>query len=224
MYEYAEQFEDRQQAGRALAEALKQYKGEDCLVLAIPRGGVVVGYEVAKELNCELDVIVPRKIGAPGQPELAIGAVASWGDHESIIDQNAVRMLGVSDAYIRQEVEQQLSEVNRRLLAYRGTTDSPNVAGRTVILVDDGVATGYTTRAAGIALNNLQANKVILAVPVGPPDSIESLRPYFDEIICLRTPASFLAVGYWYRQFDQVSDTEVIDILQQSRLRKLHQR
>ena len=224
MYDYTGQFENRQQAGRALAEALKEYKGEDCLVLAIPRGGVVVGYEVAKDLDCELDVIVPRKIGAPGQPELAIGAVASWGDHESIIDQNTVRMLGVSDAYIEQEVERQLSEVNRRLLAYRGTTDPPDVAGQTVILVDDGVATGYTTRAAGIALHNLEVERIIIAIPVAPPDSIESLRPYFDEIICLRTPTPFLAVGYWYRQFDQVSDLEVIDILQQSRLRKLHQR
>lgn len=224
MYAHTEQFEDRQQAGAELALALMQYKEEDCLILAIPRGGVVVGYEVAKALNCKLDVIVPRKIGAPGQEELAIGAVASWGDHESIIDQHTVKMLGVSEAYIKAEVERQVLEVNRRLLAYRGTTDPPDVAGRTVILVDDGIATGYTTRAAGIALHNLKAEKIILAVPVGPADSIESLRPYFDEIICLRTPTPFLAVGYWYRQFGQVSDEEVINILQQAKSRQLHTR
>lgn len=211
-----EPFENRQQAGMELAQALSEYRGTDTVVLAIPRGGVVVGYEVARALDLELDVIVPRKLRAPEQEELAIGAVASWGDHERILDDRATRLLGVSNEYIEREVAQQLAEVNRRLLAYRGTTDPPNVAGRTVLLVDDGIATGYTTRAAAIALRNLDAARVILAVPVGPPDSLEAIRPYVDDIVCLKAPAQFLAVGYWYRDFRQTEDSEVIDLLRKS--------
>ena len=214
-----EPFDTRQQAGRELAIALAGLKGGDCIVLAIPRGGVVVGYEVALALNVDLDVIVPRKIPAPMQEELAIGAVASWGDHERLLDERSVAYLGVSEAYIERAVETQLVEVNRRLLAYRGTADPPNVAGRTVLLVDDGIATGYTTRAAALALKNLKAAKVILAVPVGPPDSVEAIRPYVDELICLRTPEPFMAVGYWYRDFRQVSDAEVNELLRRARAR-----
>jgi predicted phosphoribosyltransferase len=210
-------FENRQQAGVELALAMDDLKGTDSIVLAIPRGGVVVGYEVASALGLELDVIVPRKIPAPGQEELAIGAVASWGDHERIMDEHSVRFLGVSEDYIERQVQIQLDEVNRRLQAYRGTTEPPNVAGRNVILVDDGIATGYTTRAAAVALRRLGAGYVVLAVPVGPPDSIEMLRPFVDELICLRTPTPFMAVGYWYRDFRQVSDPEVIELLERTR-------
>lgn len=212
-------FETRQQAGRELAVALDRYRRTDSIVLAIPRGGVVVAYEVAAALDLELDVIVPRKIGAPGQPELAIGAVASWGDHEFILDEQSVRYLGVSQEYIEREVQAQLEEVNRRLLAYRRTSDPPNVAGRAVILVDDGIATGYTTRAAAIAARNLDAASIILAVPVAPADSLESIRPYASEIVCLTTPYPFLAVGYWYRDFRQVTDDEVVDLLDCARTR-----
>jgi putative phosphoribosyl transferase len=214
-----EPFDTRQQAGKDLADALAKLKCVDCIVLAIPRGGVVVGYEVALALNVDLDVIVPRKIPAPMQEELAIGAVASWGDHERLLDERTVAYLGVSEAYIEGAVEAQLAEVNRRLLAYRGTTDPPNVAGRTVLLVDDGIATGYTTRAAALALKNLKAAKVILAVPVGPPDSLEAIRPCVDELICLKTPEPFMAVGYWYRDFRQVSDAEVNELLRNARAR-----
>lgn len=214
-----EPFENRQEAGRALAAALLGYRDTDALVLAIPRGGVVVGYEVAKALNLELDVIVPRKIGAPDQPELAIGAVASWGNHETIIDERSVRFLGVTPEYIEREVQNQIVEVNRRLLAYRETTEPPNVAGRDTIVVDDGIATGYTTRAAAVALRHLNASRVILAVPVAPPDSLDGLRPSVDEIVCLKAPAPFLAVGYWYRDFAQVSDQEVIGLLKKARAR-----
>ena len=210
-------FENRKQAGAELALAMSALKGTDSIVLAIPRGGVVVGYEVASALGLELDVIVPRKIPAPGQEELAIGAVASWGDHERVMDEHSVRFLGVSEDYIERQVQIQLAEVNRRLQAYRGTTEPPNVAGRSVILVDDGIATGYTTRAAAVALRNLGAAQVVLAVPVGPPDSVEILRPLVDELICLRTPTPFMAVGYWYRDFRQVSDPEVIDLLERAR-------
>ena len=214
-----EPFDTRQQAGKDLADALAKLKGSDCIVLAIPRGGVVVGYEVAVALGVELDVIVPRKIPAPMQEELAIGAVASWGDHERLLDERSIAYLGVSEAYIERAVEAQLAEVNRRLLEYRGTTDPPNVAGRTVVLVDDGIATGYTTRAAALALRNLKAAKVLLAVPVGPPDSLEAIRPYVDELVCLRTPEPFMAVGYWYRDFRQVSDAEVIELLRKAAAR-----
>lgn len=212
-----EPFDDRRQAGQELARALKEYEDTDSVVLAIPRGGVVVGYEVASTLGLELDVIVPRKIPAPGQEELAIGAVASWGNHESILDEGSVRFLGVSEAYVKQQVETQLAEVRRRLQAYRGTVDPPDVAERNVLLVDDGIATGYTTRAAAVALRRLGASKVVLAVPVGPPDSVEALRPFVNDLVCLRTPSPFMAVGYWYRDFRQVSDAEVVELLERSR-------
>ncbi|MDH7601416.1 MAG: phosphoribosyltransferase [Armatimonadota bacterium] len=212
-----EPFENRSEAGALLAKALEHYKGTDTLVMAIPRGGVVVGYEVATRLKLDLDVIVPRKIPAPGQEELAIGAVASWGNHDIIFDEHAVRFLGISEEYIRQQAEAQLAEVNRRLLAYRGTNQPPDVKNRNVILVDDGIATGYTTRAAIIALKRLQADRVVLAVPVGPPESVEALRPYVDELVCLRTPSPFLAVGYWYRDFRQTTDAEVIELLEKAR-------
>ena len=213
-------FENREQAGRELAVALAEHAGTDCLVLAIPRGGVVVGYEVAVALDLDLDVIVPRKIGAPGQPELAIGAVASWGDHARILDDWSIRYLGVSEEYIDREVREQLAEVSRRLLAYRETAEPPNVEGRTVILVDDGIATGHTTRAAALALRHLNASRVVLAVPVAPLDSLEVIRRDVDELVCLATPHPFFAVGYWYRDFAQVSDDEVVRLLGMARERR----
>jgi predicted phosphoribosyltransferase len=203
-----------------LVTALEHLRGTDCIVLAIPRGGVVTAYEVANAFGWELDVIVPRKLRAPGQPELAIGAIASWGDHERLLDNRSIEMIGVSNEYIEREVSQQLAEVGRRLVAYRGTTDPPNIAGRTVIIVDDGIATGYTTRAAILAARNLKAAKIILAVPVGPSDSVEALRPYVDELICLKMPFPFMAVGYWYVDFEQVSDSEVIAVLEAARSRR----
>lgn len=215
-----EPYEDRQQAGQELAQALSRRKGSGALVLAVPRGGVVVGYEVAAALDMELDVIVPRKLRAPHEEELAIGAVASWGDHDVIVDEQSVRFLGVSREYIEREVGYQLSEVSRRLGAYRGTTDPPNVEGREVILVDDGIATGYTIRAAAVALRNLRAARVTLAVPVGPPDSVQTLQTHVDELVCLKTPSPFMAVGYWYRDFAQVSDEEVVRLLRNARSRQ----
>lgn len=221
MYTRVDPFIDRTQAGKLLAEALNEYRNTDCIVIAIPRGGVVVAYEAAMELNAPLDVIVPRKIGAPGQPELAVGAVASWGDHQRIIDKDTTRMLGVSEEYISQEVNRQVSEINRRLETYRGTTEPPYVEGRTVILIDDGIATGYTTRAAILALRHLDAERIILAVPVGPPDTIQALQHDVDKVICLKTPVPFMAVGYWYRNFDQTTDDEVIDLLTKARERNI---
>lgn len=217
MYSAARIFENREQAGQELARAIGPCKDERCIVLAIPRGGVVVGYYVAESLGLPLDVIVPRKIPAPHQPELAIGAVASWGDHELMIDENSVTLLGVNEDYIRMEAQHQLDEVSRRLIAYRGTTDPPDVKDKHVIVVDDGIATGYTTLAAVTATRRLGAKLITLAVPVGPSDSVEMLRPHVDKLICLRTPSPFMAVGYWYRDFEQVSDSEVIDLLRRER-------
>ncbi len=215
-----EPFQNRREAGRLLASELSDRRSTGCIVMAIPRGGVVVGYEVALGLDLELDVIVPRKIGAPDQPELAIGAVASWGDHERILDERSVRYLGVTHDYIDRAVHAELEEVKRRLLAYRGTPDPPDVGDRTVILVDDGMATGYTTRAAALALRRLDASQIVLAVPVAPPEALDAIEPYVDSIVCLRAPSPFMAVGYWYRDFAQVSDAEVIALLREARARR----
>lgn len=206
-------FEDRSNAGKQLARRLAGYQGSDVVVLAVPRGGVVIGYEVADAINAPLDVIVPRKLGAPGEPELAIGAVASWGDHEQVIDEHAVRMLHVSREYIEEETRRQLEEIHRRLIAYRGTTDPPQVQGKTVILVDDGIATGATLMAAVIALRRLSPRKIILAVPVAPPEAEARFRSVVDEFVVLETPTPFFAVGYWYEVFDQTSDEEVVRLL-----------
>ncbi len=214
---YSEPFENRSAAGKELAKALAEYKETGCLVLAIPRGGVVVGYEVASFLNAELDVIVPRKIRAPHQEELAIGAVSSWGNSEYILDEHTISFLGVSSTYIEREINEQLIEIDRRLRLYRGTSEPPNVEGRKVILVDDGIATGYTTRAAALALRKLGAKEIILAVPVGPLDSLEIMSKYVEKVICLMTPTPFAAVGYWYNDFQQVSDAQVINILNTAR-------
>ncbi|MHB0912021.1 MAG: phosphoribosyltransferase [Armatimonadota bacterium] len=202
-------FEDRADAGRRLAQALEKYRGPDTVVLAVPRGGVVVGYEVAKHLGAPLDVVVPRKIGAPGQPELAIGAVA--GD-EYVLDESTIRYLGVPERYIAEEVQAEKVEIGRRRALYRG--DGPlDVEGKTVLLVDDGIATGLTIIAAARYLRKMRPARLVLAVPVAPPESIERLRGEVDEVVVLETPEPFWAVGSWYRHFDQTSDREVVDLL-----------
>lgn len=221
VYELVEPYKNRQEAGRDLARALTRYEGTDALILAVPRGGVVVAYEVAVSLGLDLDVIVPRKIGAPDQPELAIGAVSGWGNHRGIIDEQAVRYLGVTEDYLEREIAEQLAEAGRRLLAYRHSLEPPDVAGRGVIVIDDGIATGCTIRAGAAALRTLRAGRISLAVPVAPPDALPSLQPCFDEIVCLKTPQPFTAVGYWYRDFEQVSDAEVIALLESARARRL---
>lgn len=206
-------FRDRTEAGRKLAAALEKYRGPDTLVLAIPRGGVEVGYEVSETLGAPLDVIIPRKIGAPGQPELAIGAI---GDDVSVIDERAVESLGVSDEYLQREIETQRREMERRWRSYRGDRPFPDVAGKTVILVDDGIATGSTTMAAARALREKKPGKVVLAVPVAPPDSVQRLRPEVDELVVLETPEMFFAVSSWYEEFPQTTDREVIDLLRRA--------
>jgi putative phosphoribosyl transferase len=210
-------FEDRRDAGRKLAGALSKYRGSDAIVLAVPRGGVVVGYEVAKALDLPLDVVVPRKLGAPDEPELAIGAVSAWGDHEAIIDANTIRVLRVTQEYIDREIAAQLAEISRRLEEYRGDAQPPQVAGRTVIVVDDGIATGYTMRAALAALRRMNPSKLVLAVPVAPPDAAQALSGMVDEFYALTTPTPFLAVGHWYHDFRQTMDEEVVELLEKGR-------
>ena len=206
-------FQDRREAGKALAGELASLKGTpDLIVLGIPRGGVVVGREIAQALNAPLDIYITRKIGAPHNPELAIGAVAS--DGTLLIDHQLVRRLGVSQGYIDQESARQTQEISRRLAEYRGERPSPDLAGKVVILVDDGVATGATILATIRAIKGQGPLKLILAVPVGPRDSIESLRQEVDQLYCLHAPEVFWAVGAFYNVFDQTSDEEVKALLE----------
>ncbi|MFQ5859048.1 MAG: phosphoribosyltransferase [Anaerolineae bacterium] len=206
-------FADRQEAGQQLAERLEQlHLADDVLVLALPRGGVPVGYEVACALRVPLDVFVTRKIGAPENPEFAIGAVAS--DGTLILDERVVEQLGIPDDYVLSETEHQLMEIERRMGAYRGDRPPLQVEGRTVILVDDGIATGSTVRASLQALRKGNPGRLILAVPVGPPQTIEELRSLADEVVVLATPEPFWAVGRFYQSFEQTTDEQVVELLE----------
>jgi len=183
-------------------------------VLGIPRGGLPVAREVARALSAPLDVIVARKLGAPGQPELGIGAVVDGDQPRAIFNQDIIEHLGVSDQYIEAEIARQLKEVNRRETAYRGGRPQTPLAGKTVILIDDGIATGSSVRAALRGVRRHKPRRLILAVPVAPAETIETLRSEADEIVCLETPDDFFAVGQFYRDFHQVSDDEVKSILE----------
>lgn len=208
------QFRDRREAGQKLAEALSFLQGrKDVLVLGIPRGGVVVAAEVARALGAPLDVFITRKIGAPGNPELAIGAVASSG--ELVIDEELVLGLGVSPRYVEEETERQKQEIARQMTVYRGHRPPPQLTGKTVVLIDDGVATGATTLAALRALRASAPAELILAIPVGPPDTVGRLSAEADQVVCLHTPAWFWAVGAFYEDFSQTPDEEVIRLLQE---------
>ena len=207
-------FSNRVEAGRKLASALKGV-GKDAIVLAVPRGGVVVGFEVAHALHLPLDVIITRKIGAPGNPELAIGAVAEDGSYQ--LDDSLVDMLRVPKDYIKAEVSNQKAEIKRRLERYRGDAASPTLADREVILVDDGVATGSTLKAALRSLRKIGAKSVTVAVPVGPPDTIREFKREADRVVCLQTPEEFYAIGEFYDDFEQTSDEEVTELLRRSR-------
>ena len=207
-------FRDRHEAGRLLAEKLSHLRDRgDVLVLGVPRGGVVVAYEIARALHVPLDVYITRKIGAPYNPELAIGAIAS--DGQVVLDEELIRRLGIPQEYIGEEMERQKAEIQRRLAEYRGQRPPPPLAGRTVILADDGVATGATIRAAIQALRAQKPAEIILAVPVGPPETIAHLRAEADEVVCLSTPRLFWAVGAFYLDFSQTSDEEVKNLLEE---------
>lgn len=205
------QFYNRQEAGRLLGEALRRFRGPETVVLGVPRGGVVVAAEVARALDAPLDVVISRKLGAPQQPELAIGAVVSGG--QRLLDEPAIRYLGVTREYLDQETAAQLEEIDRRLGAYREGRPPVDIRGKTVVLVDDGIATGYTIRAALVGLRNQETARLVVAVPVAPISTCEELRRLADEVVCLYTPEPFLAVGAWYEDFEQNTDEEVTDLL-----------
>jgi putative phosphoribosyl transferase len=203
---------DRVTAGRALAEALeKHYAGKDVLVLALPRGGVPVAYEVAAGLHASMDILLVRKLGAPGQRELAAGAIASGG--VQVLNQGVIDSLRISREALARITQDEGRELQRRERLYRGTKERPPVAGRSVILVDDGVATGATMRAAIAALRKQHPERIVVAVPVAAADTVRILEREADEVVCLATPAPFLAIGRWYDNFQQVSDDEVRELL-----------
>ena len=212
-------FTDRVDAGKRLASALKDFSGKHGIVLAIPRGGVVVGFEIAKALSLPLDIIIPRKIGAPENPELAIGAVAE--DGTAILDNQLIKYLGVSNEYIEIETKRQKHEIGRRLKLYRQDSSYPTLKGLDVIVVDDGIATGSTMKAALASVKNRGASSVTVAVPVGPPSTIEELGKIADRVICLYMPEYFQAIGEFYSDFSQTSDEEVIMLLKESKEKTL---
>ncbi|HZT43275.1 MAG TPA: phosphoribosyltransferase [Chthonomonadaceae bacterium] len=207
-------FDDRQDAGRQLAAKLMPYRDQDPIVLALPRGGVVVGFEIAEALRAPLDVLVARKLGAPGQPELGIGAIATGG--VIVLDALAVRYLGISQPELDRMTAAETREMERRLQLYRGDRPAPAVEDKTAILVDDGLATGVTARAALRSLRQLHPRRIVLAVPVCAPQTAEAIRPEVEDLVCLLQPEQFRAVGLWYRDFDQVPDSEVIALLQRA--------
>jgi predicted phosphoribosyltransferase len=205
-------FEDRVHAGRELARLLGRYAGrDDVLVLALPRGGVPVGFEIARALGAPLDVFVVRKLGTPGQEELALGAIASGGMR--VLNAEIVASLGLPPSAIDRIAAREQVELARRERTYRGDRPLPPVGGRTVIVVDDGLATGATMRAAVAALRQMGCGRIVVAVPVGAAESVAALREVADEVVCAATPAPFYGVGMWYGEFAQTSDDEVRALL-----------
>jgi predicted phosphoribosyltransferase len=205
-----EGFPDRRVAGERLAETLGDLAGERPVVLGIPRGGVVVAAVVADRLEAPLDVVIPRKLGAPGNPELGLGAVA---EGVQVLDDRLVRALGVDQDYLRDEIAAQQGEIRRRGQAYRGGRPEVELAGTTAVVVDDGVATGGTAVAAVRWARSRGPKRVVLAVPVAPAEAAAMLRKEADEVRVLTTPEPFYAVGQWYDSFPQVSDEEVVELL-----------
>jgi len=203
-------FTDREDAGRQLAANLADLAGQDVVVLGIPRGGVEVAAVVAAALGAPLDVVIPRKVGAPANPELGIGAVA---EDVEVLDERLIRLLGVSEDYLRQEIEAQQEEIRRRSAAYRGNRPPVPLQGKVAVVVDDGVATGGTAVAAVRWARARGGTSVILAVPVAPAEAVGRLRREADEVRVLDTPEPFYAVGQWYEDFPQVSDERVVELL-----------
>jgi putative phosphoribosyl transferase len=208
-------FQDRTDAGRQLAENLLSYAGrDDVIVLALPRGGVPVAFEVAQRLGVPLDVFVVRKLGVPGHEELAMGAIASGGVR--VLNEDVLYVLPDAQSIVEMVTAIEREELKRRERSYRGDRPAPEVRGRTVILVDDGLATGATMRAAAAALRQQGAAKIIVAVPVGAPSTCHEIRSVSDEIVCLQTPGSFMGVGQYYEDFSQTTDEEVRELLAQA--------
>jgi putative phosphoribosyl transferase len=207
------EFADRQDAGRKLAERLMAYREQQPVVIGLPRGGVVVAYEVAMALGAPLDILVVRKLGAPDQPELGIGAVVDADDPQVMLYDELVRRLGVSREHIDAEVEQQIEEIRRREHEYRADRPPTSIEGRTVVLVDDGIATGSTVRAAIWALRARHPRHIVLATPVVAPETLSILEHEADTVIALAAPSWFRAVGQFYTNFAQTTDEEVVSLL-----------
>ena len=212
MFSDARAYVDRREAGRELARALQKFSDrDDVIVLALPRGGVPVAFEVAEALGAPLDVFLVRKLGTPGHAELAMGAIASGGIR--VINHDVVQWLGILPEQIDAEARREQAELERREREYREGGAAPELSGRTVIVIDDGLATGSTMRAAVLAIQQQSPARVVVAVPVGASDTCEDLGTVADEVVCVRTPVPFSAVGQWYRDFSQTSDEEVRQLL-----------
>ena len=208
-------YDDRFEAGRVLSDLLSKYTGRtDVLVLALPRGGVPVAYEVARALDAPLDVFLVRKLGVPGHEELAMGAIASGGVR--VLNDGVVRSLHIPETAIERATRDEMGELRRREREYRGEGPPPEVRGRTVILVDDGLATGSTMRAAAEALRRQSPRRIVVAVPVASAETCAEFRDIVDDVICAATPEPFHAVGQWYEDFSQTTDEEVRRLLEQS--------
>ncbi len=208
-------FKDRYEAGKKLAEALSAYEGRtDVAVLALPRGGVPVGYELAKALNAPLDIFLVRKLGVPGHEELAMGAIAS--NDVMVLNEGIINAYGISERTLETVASRERSEMRRREVLYRGDRPRLDVRGKSVILVDDGFATGASMRAAVTAVRGQRPSYVVVAVPTAPPETCESFEAVVDEVVCLITPQPFAAVGYWFEDFSQTTDEEVRELLEEA--------
>ena len=206
-------FKDRREAGQYLAQSLEEFANRnDVVILALPRGGVPVAYEVATTLNVPMDIFIVRKLGVPGQEELAMGAIASGGVR--VLNEDVIQQFQVSDTSIAAVAAQEERELERRERLYRKDLEALKVQSKSVILIDDGLATGATMRAAALALRSLQAKEVIVAVPVGAESTCDEFRSYVDRIVCGKTPEPFFGVGYWYENFSQTTDEEVMELLE----------
>lgn len=206
-------FADRSEAGRVLAQRLLGFKDERPVILALPRGGVPVAFEVARTLGAPLDLVLVRKIGAPFQPELAVGAVVDGAHAETVLNEEMVREFQIPESYLAEESARQLEEIERRREVYLAGRRRAPIEGHTAIVVDDGIATGATMEAALRAIRRAKPKRLVLAVPVAPPDTIERLRPQVDDVVCLATPRLFGAIGTFYEHFQQLTDRAVIELL-----------
>ncbi|HNW37496.1 MAG TPA: phosphoribosyltransferase [Methanosarcina vacuolata] len=209
-------FTDRVDAGKKLAKELSKYANRsDVLILALPRGGVPVAFEVAKELNVKMDVFIVRKLGVPGNEELAMGAISS--DNIRVLNEDIVRSFQIPERVINMVAENELKELERRERTYRGDSPKPVISGSIVILIDDGLATGATMRAAASAIKTKTPAKIVVAVPTGARDTCELFGREVDEVICIATPEPFYGVGAWYGNFSQTTDEEVCELLDKAR-------